>query len=136
MQFASLYPTLLCLLWNTTELNKMNLLTLFKLICLLSFLVWSCSSAAPIDPTHLSPPWPLTTDPVLPTQTQPFPHAKPQSSGKIYSMPLLFLLYSLICVSLCVYMLIAMMGFCYFCFSWWGFFCIASLVLQDFNLEW
>ncbi|KAL8123080.1 hypothetical protein AgCh_011170 [Apium graveolens] len=35
---------------------------------------------AAIDPTHLSPPWPLTTDPVLPTQTQPFPHAKPQSS--------------------------------------------------------
>lgn len=61
----------------------MNLSTLLKLICLLSFLVWSCCLAAPVDPTRLSPPWPLTTDPVLPTQTQPFPHAKPQSSGGV-----------------------------------------------------
>ncbi|KAL1814487.1 hypothetical protein DCAR_0518641 [Daucus carota subsp. sativus] len=59
----------------------MNLSTQFKLICLLSFMGWS-ASAAPIDPTRLSPPWPLTTDPVLPTQTQPFSsQAKPQSSG-------------------------------------------------------
>lgn len=59
----------------------MNLPILLTPICLFSFIVWS-SSSAPIDTTRLSPPWPFT-DPVLPTQTQPFPSdAKPHSPGE------------------------------------------------------